>query len=106
MLSTITLSVMVGSLLKMNTPPPVIAFGGFPVPKSRKRPLPPRIVKPSRRSAGVGPLPKTTVAHVRLITLSTQLAVTQGLPSAAIVVTDGPSVEITLTPGNMRRDSL
>jgi hypothetical protein len=41
-----------------------------------------------------------------LFVLSMHCAVTQGLPSASMVVTKGPSVEITLTPPNMRRDSL
>ena len=38
--------------------------------------------------------------------LGTGHAVMQALPAASIVVTAGPSVEITLTPGKTRNDSL
>ena len=44
-------------------------------------------------------------AHMLLV-LGAQDEVIQGFPVASIVVTVGPSVESTLTPGNMRSDSL
>jgi hypothetical protein len=37
--------------------------------------------------------------------LFTHWAVTQGLPVALMIVVAGPATEMTLTPGNMRRDS-
>jgi hypothetical protein len=102
----ISLLVIVGELSNTKTPPPVRALGGTPVPKSLNSPEPPMILNPSRRSALVDPDPKTTVELERLIVLGTQDEVVSGLPSPSIVVRVGPPLETTLTPGNMRIDSL
>jgi hypothetical protein len=106
-LLTISLFVITGELLKMKTPPPAMALGGLPVPKSRNRPMPPVSRKPSSRSPGWVTCPKTTTEHNKLSVLAWQSEERMhGFPVASMVVTAGPSVDTTLTPPSMRRDSL
>src|SRR5512145_2709910 len=89
-LPTIPLFVIVGELLKMNTPPPAIASGGVPPAKVRYSPDPPVMRKPSSRSEGMEPLPQTTAAQTRFTWLGTHWAVVQGTPVASMIVLVGP----------------
>ena len=79
---TISFDVIVGALFpKMNTPPPTTRSGSG-LDRSRKKPAPPVIRKPSTRSAGPGPTLLTddamTAEHWVVPVLTVQSRVQQG----------------------------